>query len=441
MGLIMSEVQFKKREIGADIFAFFTNLGLIIAGSFLIFNPTFSLQFLIFILLLAAMSNGVMFLVKGLFYPVTNRIFVLLAGVGYLAISSLIIIYPNVSTILVTILLSFWFFIDGVIKLIIAKQYHNSGEQNWWAMLLSAITSLIFVGLFMISNQFSTNLFLILVGVSFVFQGVSLILDNLFKGQTVAQTKNRVKGGYFFLRTETLKAALFPRKLMNRYRSAEKEGVNFQKYLDKQKIAKDIEQSSVQIEVFIHSWENDPFMMGHTDFAIGDLVLSYGTYDGSSIKFGGLICEGVLAVTTKAKYLQYAIEQENKVLLGYTINLTDQQIAQIQPALLELFANTFDWQPPIKTNPQATDAASQLYAVTGATFYKFKSLRYKYYFALNSNCVRMTEQFLNRLGIKDPHIGGVLSPGDYLEFLEREVNSSEDTEIIARQIYAKVKSE
>lgn len=437
----MSEVQFKKREIGADIFAFFTNLGLIIAGSFLIFNPTFSLQFLIFILLLAAMSNGVMFLVKGLFYPVTNRIFVLLAGVGYLAISSLIIIYPNVSTILVTILLSFWFFIDGVIKLIIAKQYHNSGEQNWWAMLLSAITSLIFVGLFMISNQFSTNLFLILVGVSFVFQGFSLILDNLFKGQTVAQTKNRVKGGYFFLRTETLKAALFPRKLMNRYRSAEKEGVNFQKYLDKQKIAKDIEQSSVQIEVFIHSWENDPFMMGHTDFAIGDLVLSYGTYDGSSIKFGGLICEGVLAVTTKAKYLQYAIEQENKVLLGYTINLTDQQIAQIQPALLELFANTFDWQPPIKTNPQATDAASQLYAVTGATFYKFKSLRYKYYFALNSNCVRMTEQFLNRLGIKDPHIGGVLSPGDYLEFLEREVNSSEDTEIIARQIYAKVKSE
>ncbi|MGL6058309.1 MAG: HdeD family acid-resistance protein [Culicoidibacterales bacterium] len=437
----MSEVQFKKREIGADIFAFFTNLGLIIAGSFLIFNPTFSLQFLIFILLLAAMSNGVMFLVKGLFYPVTNRIFVLLAGAGYLAISSLIIIYPNVSTILVTILLSFWFFIDGVIKLIIAKQYHNSGEQNWWAMLLSAITSLIFVGLFMISNQFSTNLFLILVGVSFVFQGFSLILDNLFKGQTVAQTKNRVKGGYFFLRTETLKAALFPRKLMNRYRSAEKEGVNFQKYLDKQKIAKDIEQSSVQIEVFIHSWENDPFMMGHTDFAIGDLVLSYGTYDGSSIKFGGLICEGVLAVTTKAKYLQYAIEQENKVLLGYTINLTDQQIAQIQPALIELFANTFDWQPPIKTNPQATDAASQLYAVTGATFYKFKSLRYKYYFALNSNCVRMTEQFLNRLGIKDPHIGGVLSPGDYLEFLEREVNSSEDTEIIARQIYAKVKSE
>ncbi|MGL5382685.1 MAG: HdeD family acid-resistance protein [Culicoidibacterales bacterium] len=437
----MSEVQFKKREIGADIFAFFTNLGLIIAGSFLIFNPTFSLQFLIFILLLAAMSNGIMFLVKGLFYPVTNRIFVLLAGVGYLAISSLIIIYPNVSTILVTILLSFWFFIDGVIKLIIAKQYHNSGEQNWWAMLLSAITSLIFVGLFMISNQFSTNLFLVLVGVSFVFQGFSLILDNLFKGQTVAQTKHRVKGGYFFLRTETLKAALFPRKLMNRYRSAEKEGVNFQKYLDKQKIAKDIEQSSVQIEVFIHSWENDPFMMGHTDFAIGDLVLSYGTYDGSSIKFGGLICEGVLAVTTKAKYLQYAIEQENKVLLGYTINLTDQQIAQIQPALLELFANTFDWQPPIKTNPQATDAASQLYAVTGATFYKFKSLRYKYYFALNSNCVRMTEQFLNRLGIKDPHIGGVLSPGDYLEFLEREVNSSEDTEIIARQIYAKVKSE
>ncbi|MGL4971652.1 MAG: hypothetical protein ACRC6H_00765, partial [Culicoidibacterales bacterium] len=82
----MSEVQFKKREIGADIFAFFTNLGLIIAGSFLIFNPTFSLQFLIFILLLAAMSNGVMFLVKGLFYPVTNRIFVLLAGAGYLAI-------------------------------------------------------------------------------------------------------------------------------------------------------------------------------------------------------------------------------------------------------------------------------------------------------------------------------------------------------------------
>ncbi|MGL4952310.1 MAG: hypothetical protein ACRC5Q_00720, partial [Culicoidibacterales bacterium] len=308
-------------------------------------------------------------------------------------------------------------------------------------MLASALTSFIFVGLFIFSSQMSTQLFLFLVGAGLIFQGFSNLLDTLFKGQTVSQTKHRVKGGYFFVRAETLKAALFPRQVMNRYRSAEKEGVNFQKYLEKQKDSKVIEKSTVQIEVFIHSWENDPFMMGHTDFAIGDMVLSYGTYDGSSHKFGGLICEGVLAVTTKAKYIKYAIEQENKVLIGYTINLTQAQMNQIQPALIELFANTTDWFPPAKTDLEATDAASLLYKLTGATFYKFKNFRYKYYFALNSNCVRMTEQFLKRLGIKDPHIGGVLSPGDYLEFLDQELNSSEDTEIIARQIYTKVKTE
>lgn len=432
----MSDTQFKKRELGTDILTFFTNLFLIIIGVIIIFAPSFSLSFLIFILLAAAIINGITFLIKGIFYHVQHRILMLLGGFAYLGISGLIIAYPNLSTFLLALLLGFWFFIDGFIKLIIANQYRHAQEANWWVMLLSSLTSFLFVGLFIFSTRFSTELFLAIIGIGFVFQGISAILDNIFKGQSISETKQRVKGGYFFLRAETLKAALFPRKLMNTYRSREKEDANFRKYLDKQNIVKTTEKSRVQIEVFIHSWENDPFMMGHTDFAIGDMVLSYGTYDSASLKFGGLISEGVLAVTTKQKYLRYAVEQEKKVLLGYTINLTDEQIAQIEPALQELFANTFDWYPPAVTNPEATDAASQLYRLTGATFYKFKNRQYKYYFALNSNCVRMTEQFLNRLGIRDPHISGVLSPGDYLEFLEKEVNSSSETEFIARQIYS-----
>ncbi|MGL4624519.1 MAG: HdeD family acid-resistance protein [Culicoidibacterales bacterium] len=434
----MSDYQFKKREIGTDIFSFFTNLCLIVIGFVIIFAPSFSLSFLIFTLLIAAVINGITLLIKGIFYPIEHRLIIVLGGFAYLGMSGLIIAYPQFSTFLLALLLGFWFFIDGFIKLIIANQYRQSQETNWWAMLLSSLTSFLFVVLFIFSTRFSTGLFLATIGVGLIFQGLSVILDNIFKGQSLSETKHRVKGGYFFLRAETLKAALFPRKLMNTYRSREKEDENFRKYLDKQNLVKTTEKSPVQIEVFIHSWENDPFMMGHTDFAIGDMVLSYGTYDGASIKFGGLISEGVLAVTTKQKYLKYAVEQEKKVLMGYTINLTAEQIAQIEPALQELFANTFDWYPPATTDPEANDAASQLYRLTGATFYKFKDRRYKYYFALNSNCVRMTEQFLNRLGIRDPHISGVLSPGDYLEFLESEINSTEETEFISRQIYSQV---
>ncbi|MGL5296654.1 MAG: HdeD family acid-resistance protein [Culicoidibacterales bacterium] len=435
----MNNTTYKKREIGTDIFSFFTNIFIIFIGLLIIFESKFSLSFIILVLVLAGVINGVTLLIRAIFYPITNRFIVGIGGVAYLAICGLIWAYPGLSTTLLALLLGFWFFIDGFIKLIIANQYRRSGETNWWAMLGSSFTSFIFVGLFIFSSQFSTKFFLLIVGCGLVFQGISTILDNLFKGQSLDKTRQRVKGGYFFMRTETLKAALFPRKLMNKYRSVEKEQQNFEKYLDKQTITKTTEKSAVQIEVFIHSWENDLFMMGHTDFAIGDLVLSYGTYDGSSLKLGGLISEGVLAVTTRDKYLKYATEIENKVLLGYTINLTPEQIEQIQPALIELFENTYDWQPPGATDSKADDAASQLYRITGATFYKFKSRRFKYYFALNSNCVRMTEQFLERLGIKDPHIGGVLSPGDYMEFLEQEVNSSDDTEIIARNIYSKLK--
>lgn len=433
----MAQAEFKKRELGTDIFAFFTNLFLVAVGVTIIFASDFSLAFLIFALLVAGIVNGVTFLVRAAFYPITHRMLVALGGFAYLGISGLIFAYPELSIFFLSLVLGFWFFIDGFIKLVISNQYRRAGEKNWWAMLASSLTSFVFVGLFFLAGRFSAEFFLVIVGAGLIFQGTSTILDNLFKGQSLQKTEKRVRNGYFFMRTESLKAALFPRKLMNRYRTSEKETMNFQKYLDKQKIAKDIKNSTVQIEVFIHSWENDPFMMGHTDFAIGDMVLSYGTYDGSSIKMGGLISEGVLAVTTREKYLKYATEEENKVLLGYTINLTDEQIEQIQPALIDLFANTFDWQPPGVSDPEATDAASQLYRLTGATFYKFTDRQFKYYFALNSNCVRMTEKFLERLGIKDPHIGGVLSPGDYMEFLDREVNSNEDTEFIARNIYAR----
>ncbi|MGL4952653.1 MAG: DUF308 domain-containing protein, partial [Culicoidibacterales bacterium] len=151
-----------KRELGTDIFTFFTNLFLIMSGIFLILLPDFSLGFVIFILLLSAMSNGVTFLVKGIFYPVTKRLLMILTGVAYLVMSGLIISVPNLSTFLVTVLLGFWFFIDGLIKMIIGNQYRISGEKNWWAMLASALTSFIFVGLFIFSSQMSTQLFLFL---------------------------------------------------------------------------------------------------------------------------------------------------------------------------------------------------------------------------------------------------------------------------------------
>ena len=64
-------------------------------------------------------------------------------------------------------------------------------------------------------------------------------------------------------------------------------------------------------EIFIHATEKGLGTVGHVDICFEDVVRTYGPYDFDSHRWGGLICNGVLAVISGV--VVYAVSMVNKV--------------------------------------------------------------------------------------------------------------------------------
>ena len=80
------------------------------------------------------------------------------------------------------------------------------------------------------------------------------------------------------------------------------------------------------------------------------------------------------------------------------------------------------------------DYASNLYKSTNVKFYKFNSGKFKKYFALGNNCSKLADYIIGKSGIDLLKMYGVITPGTYYEYLNREYKKK-DSMVISREIY------
>lgn len=66
------------------------------------------------------------------------------------------------------------------------------------------------------------------------------------------------------------------------------------------------------------------------------------------------------------------------------------------------------------------DYPSRLHYRTGAKLYKVKSGKFHIYWALGDNCASFTDLVLGTLGADVLSIRGIISPGTYLDWLQKE---------------------
>lgn len=59
-------------------------------------------------------------------------------------------------------------------------------------------------------------------------------------------------------------------------------------------------------------------------------------------------------------------------------------------------------------------------AATNAALYKFSRSKFKTYFVLGTNCVLLSDQLIGTSGADVLALNGVMTPGAYLEYFERE---------------------
>ena len=199
------------------------------------------------------------------------------------------------------------------------------------------------------------------------------------------------------------------------------------------------------MEVFVHTSKRGFNRTGHVDLYYKGQVLSYGSYDDSSLKFFSMIGDGVVFTTSRDKYIPFCIEHSKKTIFAFGLKLTDKQKEKIDLAIDNIFKDLVDWESPYQVALKKSkrkninqnkykDYASRLYQATNAKFYKFNRGKWKKYFVVGNNCCRLADYIVGKSGIDLLKMYGVITPGAYYEYLNREFKKK-NSMVISRKIY------
>lgn len=169
---------FKKLKFGAATLSITS----IIFGIFLIIFPQQSLQLLCFVLggvsLFLGVVNIISYLSKYDFEKFYHMGFA--TGIIFALIGAFLLFRSNLATNILVIVIGLLVFINSIIKLPGAFDLKRAGVRYWWiAAALSTITAII--GGVMFCTPYSFKEFIvILVGLSFVVEGISNIFWSLY---------------------------------------------------------------------------------------------------------------------------------------------------------------------------------------------------------------------------------------------------------------------
>ncbi len=428
------------RDASTTMGAILINLIVLIIAIVVFFNPQLAIGAVRLYFAIFFMGKGIGAIFNFYFSRDIKQKHLLIQGIGFAIMAIILFFSRAVTTVSLEIILITVLTIDGVLKMITAYQYKIGKMKNWYYPLVMGAISLGFA-LYILFTSGSGALFIIKVAAIFIcWEAIANSYDVLFRGQSLKQAKKRWKVNVLYIRRDLISTSALPAKWMEKIQLSVEDDPDFHRFLEEKKIMKDIPMDGyTTLKVHIHSWDGDVItMQGHSDFSVDGFSYSYGNYDRSKHRLSGSWSDGCLVMAEEQPYLQYCLEAEKKILIEYTLRISQEQRAKLAEFATTMRADSEEWFPPIVRYPdvETDDAASLIYQAIGAIFYKFNSNQFKYYFALSTNCVRFVEQALNSMGIEDPDINGIITPGDYIDFFERKLADPNDIEVIGREVLA-----
>lgn len=316
------------------------------------------------------------------------------------------------------------------IQLVIDKINHLKGK-----FLNSIFTFIyIFFGFYLLLNpDFHTDLLMRAFGIYFVILGFRYLGDG-YEGinpLTKYKWKRKVR-----ITLPAFLCALVPDAALtsiNRYlEDGKPEDLNT---YEKDKI--------VRLKVIVHVGPKGFQKVGHICFAFDNIVYSYGNYDSDSFRLNQTIGDGTFFTVPLEKYIPNMITAENNSIFEYGIYTTPDQNEAIEKQIQKIKENGYRWYSRIEKadgydrfNEFEMDYPSRLHYRTGAKFYKVKRGKFHIYWALGDNCASFTDLVLGTLGADVLSMRGIISPGTYLDWLQKEY-LKKNSPIVFCQIYTK----
>lgn len=326
--------------------------------------------------------------------------------------------------------------------------YATACLMQWWlyrldhvkGRLLLFFTALVLYvvgGIFLLSPSLTMDDMLILFGIYFILLGITYLRDS-FESLS-SKTKNKVKRK-IRITLPAIVCAVIPAKTLNDINAYLKDNEDYE-YDDHS------QEETPDLEAYVHVTDNGFGLLGHMDIGFEGTLISYGNYDVESYKLNSVIGDGVFFLSPIASTIENYLSVEKNNLFVYGLKLNEQQKDEIRQTINHIVAKGYRWHTKIERengfdHPQdyQEDYPSRLVYKTGAKFYKFRSGRFKTYFALGSNCVLLADSIIGRLGTDVLSMRGIITPGTYLDYLDKEYHKK-GSMVVTRRFYPCLENE
>lgn len=307
--------------------------------------------------------------------------------------------------------------LSSLINLYIYKHDHLCGKLIIvFKFFISFVTSylLLFSGV-------NSKYLCLITGIYLIIYGV-----NIFTG--IFERKKRL-----VIPLPTILTMFIPPLLIKR---VEKENGNIST-----EVKKDVKPN---LEILIHLAKNGSAMMGHVEVAVCDKIYSYSCYNYTNRRLWGGMGDGILGIFDHDKYIKYCVCEKNRFIVSYGVLLTEKELNVVLNKITDMLQeNAVRWFPEyalydmgLCPKKEFTEMANQTYKKANGIFYKFIKGKFKTFFVCRTNCVEVADNILASLGTKVINLEGVLSPGTYYSYLEKEY-LKKNGRIVSKTVYTK----
>ncbi len=348
-------------------------------------------------------------------------------------LGALIALFPQIIAGGFGIGFGLWALLTGGVQLAFATQLRSTGSRGFTHFLVRALISLLF-GLALIINPISRLVDVKLIaGVYMLLFSLSAFIDFLD-----AMFKWDLANSRLLARVRVLPpvmlTSMLPVWLLDKFnRMLERNNTDYIYEKPDSAPAKPEEMSNVPLEILFHLGRNVALGYGHVDIALGNTVYSYGCYDDASSRWMGFYSDGTFMVAGLQPYLDYCRRWQRKTLVSFTMRLTVEQEMRVRIALDNILGNCTPWRPT-ECNSTAIGQSAHASSVFPIRYYKVASGPFKIYSVFRTNCVAMAEILVGESGLKVLPTHGIITPGSYYAFLERQLKNP-DSPVVRKTVY------
>lgn len=333
-------------------------------------------------------------------------------------------------------LIGCWILLHAIVKVITISIKMKDHLPGWIHSLVFLIGDIVIV-IILLFMPYQFPLFInAVMGSYFIIYGGNMLLDYI--REVLPEHSGETLDHKIRLAVPPFLAAIIPPTLMHVILDKDAEDQARDEF---EAVKKDI---PIDLEVFVHIAPKGPAMLGHVDLAYRGFLLSYGCYDPHERRLFGTLGDGVILVAPKDSYIHNCLANENKVMIGFGIALNQKQKEALNQRLLETFSEFEDFycdeQLKQAGRPYKGECDDYLSRVTrnvdGANYYKYKQGKFKTFFVVSSNCVFFITHLLGSIGLNLFDMSGIISPGSYFDFLNKQFKSDKSF-VISRTVYTK----